>query len=152
MIIGSSVGFELRVIDEIERVKIETFVEETCGCTKVNGGPCSNVLAEKFPVIRAQCAEMDRASLDYVLLGELMASASTVIHRGHPSKERERFSYTYYHEGVKVYLVFTLNFISIIIRYVRKAFCFCMESKKIGSKYFKKATQFKVLMHGFMVI
>ena len=92
MIIGSSVRFELRVIDEIERVKIEKFVEETCGCTKVNGGPCSNVFTEKFPVVSAQCAEMDRASLDYVQLGELMASTntvSTVIHRGHLLKERD---------------------------------------------------------------
>ena len=102
--------FELRAIDEVEKVKIEKFIAETCGCKKVNDGPCSNILATKFPIIRAQCAELDRASLDYVLLGELMASintVSTVTHRGHPSKQRERCSYTYYHEGVKVYLFLT---------------------------------------------
>ena len=44
---------ELRAVDEEERRKIEEFVDKTCGCKKVNGGPCSIPLADKFGIVRA---------------------------------------------------------------------------------------------------
>lgn len=103
--IGTSSMFELRPIDEKEQRIVEEFLEKTCGCRNVNGGPCSVALAEKFLVARARCAELDKTSLDYVLLGQVMASMNTgtdIISRRRPSKERERNSYKYYHEGVKV--------------------------------------------------
>ena len=96
---------ELRAVDEEERRKIEEFVDKTCGCKKVNGGPCSIPLADKFGIVRARCAEMDKTSLDFIILGQLMALTSTssqVTSRRRPSTERVRKSYAYYHEGVQV--------------------------------------------------
>ena len=40
--------------------KIDHFVKQTCGCKNSNGGPCSDVLASKFSLLRAQCAELDK--------------------------------------------------------------------------------------------
>ena len=84
---------------------IENFVSNTCGCKKNNGGPCSAIFADKFYSVRAQCADLDKQSLDCVLLGQMMAlmNMSDEVHdRGHPSVPRQRYSYAYYHEGVKV--------------------------------------------------
>ena len=55
-------------------------------------------------MIRAQCAELDRASLDYVLLGQVMALTHTdlLLLTEVMVLNRERFSYSYYHEGIKV--------------------------------------------------
>ena len=98
-------ALELRLIDEEEMTKIDDFVKQTCGCKNSNGGPCSDVLASKFSLLRAQCAELDKTSLDYVMLGELMAMTKTsdITSRKRPSKLRERQSYDYSHEGVKVH-------------------------------------------------
>lgn len=58
-------ALELRPIDEEEMTKIDHFIKQTCGCKNNNGGPCSDVLASKFSLLRAQCAEVDKTSLDY---------------------------------------------------------------------------------------
>lgn len=83
---------ELRSIDENEIHKIEEFVRNSCGCKNDNGGPCSNVFsADKIGLVRAQCSELDKPSLDYVLLGQVMAftKTSSQLHgMRHVPKER----------------------------------------------------------------
>ena len=79
-------ALELRPIDEEEMTKIDHFIKQTCGCKNNNGGPCSDVLASKFSLLRAQCAELDKTSLDYVMLGELMAMTKTSDIRHHQQK------------------------------------------------------------------
>ena len=111
-----SIGFELRPLDEKEKNDIDNFISKTCGCKLYNGGPCSLLFANKFYSVRAQCADLDKASLDSVLLGEIMVlmNKSDKVHdRGRSSKTRDRCSCTYCHEGVKVYQVskLSLNFI-----------------------------------------
>ena len=131
-------ALELRPIHEEEMTKIDHFIKQTCGCKNNNGGPCSDVLASKFSLLRAQCAELDKTSLDYVMLEELMAMTKTsdITSRKHPSKTRERQSYDYCHEGVKVHhmhhSISTMNFyLVIMIRFVERLSYSCMVCKQV---------------------
>ena len=99
------VPLELMPLDMKEKNEIEKFVTNTCGCKMNNGGPCSDKFADKFYTVRAQCADLDKESLDLVLLGQIMALMNTseeITSRRRPSVTRQRYSYIYYHEGVKV--------------------------------------------------
>jgi hypothetical protein len=98
-------GIELRSVDVNEYNEIEQFVKMTCGCKLSNGGPCSNLFIEKFCEIRAQCQELNKESLDYILLGQIMALTNTsrqITSRKRSATQRFRQSYSYSHEGIKV--------------------------------------------------
>ena len=58
-----------------EEDKVANFTQSGCGSTLYYGDPCSTAFtADHLCNIRSHCQELDRSSLDLVLLGQIMAT------------------------------------------------------------------------------
>ena len=69
-----AVEVEPRPVDDEEEEKLREFVQKGCGCTTVNGGPCSLQFSlEHYLTMRANCAELSWGELNMALAGQLMA-------------------------------------------------------------------------------
>ena len=77
-----------------------------CGCTRLyKGQPCSSLfMPECYQEMRDNCAEMTKAELDNIVMGQIMAltncdeTTRSDSHR-HPGKQRERVKTIYYHKA-----------------------------------------------------
>ena len=97
------VKFEWSDADKKEEKEIEESVREGCGCEVLNGKPCSaQFTTSHYREMRNYCAELDRDSLDLVVLGQIMALTSTsemVIKR---KTERKKSTVLFRHLSQKV--------------------------------------------------
>ena len=95
-----------RGVDKIEKEKIAYFFETGCGCGSYRNGPCSRAFSiDHYESVRSQCQALDHSMLDFVFSRQIMASTSTsttIQHRGHQIKDREKPRTQFMHEGVKV--------------------------------------------------
>ena len=99
------VSLELSDIDLAENDKVAKFVSQTCGCKLHNGNPCSMAFpSEHIKGMRDQCSSLSHSSLDYVLIGQIMANTSTSNSVCHSrlQKKREVERSNYYHHGIRV--------------------------------------------------
>ena len=93
-------------LDVAEDNKVATFISNTCGCSSLKGQPCSTAFtADSIRVTRAQCQGLDHASLDFVLMGQIMAnttnSAQSLV--SGPTRTSRQKPYTkFYHQRIKV--------------------------------------------------
>ena len=77
-----------------------------CGCTRLyKGQPCSSLFTpDYYQEMRDNCAEMTKAELNNIIMGQIMALTNNDdttrpdAHR-HPGKQRERVKTTYYHKA-----------------------------------------------------
>ena len=77
-----------------------------CGCTRLyKGQPYSSLFTpEYYQEMRDNCAEMTKAELDNIVMGQIMAltncdeTTRSDSHR-HPGKQRERVKTIYYHKA-----------------------------------------------------
>ena len=92
-----------------ERQKVLDFFTKGCGCAIFKDRPCSGMFNYEYIYdFRSQCAELTRAELDMMLLGQLSAltdtseqSANSLVHRHSPAS-RQR-SYTHFlHRGKRI--------------------------------------------------
>ena len=99
------VGLKSRDIDIAEDEKVAKFISQTCGCALHDGNPCSMAFStEHISAIRDQCSSMSRSSLDFLLIGHIMANTSTsdFVHHSRLQKKREKERSNYYHHGIRV--------------------------------------------------
>ena len=76
-----------------EKERIERFLMEGCDCGR--RAPCCMLFSrEYYETLRAQCQELERSTLDMVIMGYLLGSLKNT------KSERQRI--TYYHRGHKV--------------------------------------------------
>ena len=71
------------------------FYDNTCGCSKADGKPCSTLFhLDHYEELRAQSYIMKHDELDLALMGSLMTTMhnqeDTVIHSRHKSVKRQR--------------------------------------------------------------
>ena len=96
----------MRSIDLREKEVIDRFLSDGCDCKK--GVPCHTLFTrEYYETVRAQCQELDRSTLDMVIMGYLLGSLNTSTEVARSSshrtpKERERQRLKYYHRGQMV--------------------------------------------------
>jgi len=90
------------------------FIEQTCGCKKAAGRPCSSQFSmEYYMERRAQASLLTRNELDLVMLGSVMSTTHTgenVTHGRHQPVKRQRPRVHYMHNGCEVCKV-TFGFI-----------------------------------------
>lgn len=102
-------------VEEMTDEKVcREFIEQTCGCKKASGRPCSSQFSvEYYFERRAQASLMTRNELDLVMLGSIMSSTRVdddVIHGRHKPVKRQRPRANYMHNGCVVCKV-TFGFI-----------------------------------------
>ena len=102
------------VEDLIDEKVCQAFIEQTCGCKKASGRPCSSQFSvEYYMERRAQASVMTRHELDLVMLGSIMCSTRAdddVTHGRHKPVKRQRPRANYMHNGCVVCKV-TFGFI-----------------------------------------
>ena len=89
------------------------FMEQTCGCKKIKGGPCSSQFPLEYYIERrAQASLLTRGELDLVMLGSAMCTTrmDDVAHGRHKTVSRKRPRAHYMHNGLEVCKV-TFGFI-----------------------------------------
>ena len=69
-----STSTDVRMVQSVEEITDEkvchAFIEQTCGCKKASGRPCSSQFSvEYYLECRAQASVMTRHELDLVMLG-----------------------------------------------------------------------------------
>ena len=97
-----AVEVEPRPVDDEEEEKLREFVQKGCGCTTVNGGPCSSQFSlEHYRTMRANCAELSWGELNMALAGQLMALTRDLESHSHPTG-RGRNGTRYNHHDLKV--------------------------------------------------
>ena len=80
----------------------EKFTEDTCGCTKADGKPCSTLFSlEHYIELRAQASFLTHDELDLVLMGSIMSTIMTddIAWRRHKPAKRSRIRQHYMHNG-----------------------------------------------------
>ena len=93
-----STSADVRMVQSVEEITDEkvcqAFIEQTCGCKKASGRPCSSQFSvEYYLECRAQATVMTRHELDLVMLGSIMCSTRAdddVIHGRHKPVKRQR--------------------------------------------------------------
>ena len=105
---NTSMMIEMRDEDEDEIRKVDAFLEKGCGCKLYNKKPCCLAFSrDHYCWIRDQCAAFDRSTLSTLIFGHVMATlntSSTTSGMRHSSKERERNTTVFMHEGRQVSL------------------------------------------------
>lgn len=72
--------YEGTIHDVEEEDKVANFTQSGCGCPLYYGGLCSAAFtADHLSNICSQCQELDRSFLDFVLLGQIMATNSQTL-------------------------------------------------------------------------
>ena len=80
----------------------EKFVQDTCGCTKADGKPCSSLFSmEHYLELRAQASFLTHDELDLVLMGSIMSTILTddVAWCRHKPAKRSRIRQLYMHNS-----------------------------------------------------
>ena len=96
-------SIEPRDIDTREEEMISLFVETGCGCQLYKKGPCIGAFTtDHIKTTRNSCAELDKESLDMLVLGHIVAMNVSSDLKKTTSKERLRSSSAYFHQGIKV--------------------------------------------------
>ena len=75
-----------------EETEVREFVSNTCGCNKLNSGPCSKYFTEdSAEEVRSRMLELSRDELDLVVLAQISAlSCSGELHGNtHGSKKKK---------------------------------------------------------------
>lgn len=114
-------------LDELD--KCSQFVRVTCGCTKANGKPCSNLFSEEhYADLRAQAAFLTHEQLDLVILGSVMATINTDdsrLHGRHKPAKRQKTTMIFMHHGHHLCSK-TYNFLHGLgthrVKFVRKSY------------------------------
>ena len=95
--------------DVNETKAIDNFIREGCDCIRgAKVTPCYTLFTrEYYENMRSQCQELDRNTLDMVIMGYLLGSMSDSQHTNRECshrapKQRERQRFKYYHKGLKV--------------------------------------------------
>ena len=95
-------------LEREERVLVEKFLSDGCGCDVVNGGCSSTFTADSLESNRGECSELTRAELDMALLGQLSAftnNSTLIVHSTkdrHPPISRQRSYRVFWHGGRRV--------------------------------------------------
>lgn len=102
-----TVPLELREVDREENDVVRSFEKNGCGCKKIHGKPCSQVIDLAQAVdYRRQCQEMTRDELDLTVKVQLSAHrknlSTAALDEKRKTKERERPSQTFYSFGTQV--------------------------------------------------
>ena len=87
----------------VEKRRCEQFIMKTCGCTKVDGKPCSDLFsAQHYTDLRAQATLLTHEQLDLVIMGSIMSTTNAsddVIHGRHKPAKRQKTCIAYMHSG-----------------------------------------------------
>lgn len=89
------------------------FIQQTCGCKRACGRPCSSLFSKEYYVERrAQASLLTRSELDLVMLGSIMSTTRTddITHGRHQPVKRQRARAQYMHNGHEICKV-TFGFI-----------------------------------------
>ena len=86
-----------------------SFMASECGCSKVNGKPCSKQFSLEYVAsVRATCAELSHSELDMAVMGQLMAGMNTSptvsVVAWHKEDERDKVYTALSHQGKPVCL------------------------------------------------
>lgn len=109
---GEGDGRTTRPVVDDESVCKE-FIEQTCGCKRANGRPCSSLFSLDYYIERrAQACLLTRNELDLVMLGSIMSTTriDDVTHGRHKPVKRQRPRACYMHNGCEICKV-TFGFI-----------------------------------------
>ena len=94
------------LVDEKENALCKKFTENTCGCKKINGRPCSTQFSAEYIIeMRAQASLLTHDELDMVILGSLMTTlnrSENIVDGRHKPKKRERDYSDYTHNCLSV--------------------------------------------------
>ena len=89
-----------------DEIVCREFIEQTCGCKKASGRPCSSQFSlEYYFERRAQASLLTRNELDLIMLGSIMSSTrvdNDVVHGRHKPIKRQRPRANYMHNGCVV--------------------------------------------------
>ena len=79
------------------------FLLKTCGCSKVNGNPCSSLFTvQHYTDLRAQASLLTHEQLDLVIMGSIMSTTNVTddnIHGHHRPAKRQKTCIGYMHNG-----------------------------------------------------
>ena len=76
--VANVVPVQKRTIDEKEEKPINTFLNEGCGCHLVKGEPCFRLFSKQhYESMRNSCFELDQDALDFLLIGQIMATSGS---------------------------------------------------------------------------
>ena len=93
-------------LDASEEEKISQFILKTCGCSFFNGTSCSAAFTyENIKQMRADCQGLNHSSLDYVVMGQIIANttnSSQSLIAGTTTTERKKTYSKFYHRGIRV--------------------------------------------------
>ena len=90
----------------LEDRRCEEFLSKTCGCSKVNGKPCSSLFTvQHYTDLRAQASLLTHEQLDLVIMGSIMSATNVTddnIHGHHRPAMRQKTCIGYMHNGQKL--------------------------------------------------
>ena len=98
--------FEFSEVDKSERVKVEAFLSQGCGCTHGDQGkPCSTTIkTEEIIDCRNNCFELSSSELDLVILGTIHSSLNCdeASNSGRAEKKRQRTRMSFYYHSHRI--------------------------------------------------
>ncbi len=102
----SSVSMEDRDIDVQEAETVAAFCDQGCGCSLLDGAPCSRQFSlQHYKDMRSDTAELSWGELNMALMGQVMALTcceETVRRVHHLPSERQRNTTLFQHHGLPV--------------------------------------------------
>jgi hypothetical protein len=105
--LNSNVVTEPTGYDKQYRDNVESFINKTCGCTKLYGKPCSTVINNDDLIsLHEYCSSLERDELDLVIQSALFThrqnGPKTSSVSRHQQKDRQRPSQKFFIKGVEV--------------------------------------------------
>lgn len=98
--------FEISDSDKREAQCVHDFYENTCGCSRLYGKPCSSIVDRNvLNDYRNVCLETDKSELDMLIKVQLFHhrnNSSETSAKKHKTKERERVRQVYHFSGIQV--------------------------------------------------
>lgn len=98
--------FEISESDKREAQCVHDFYENTCGCSRLYGKPCSSIVDRNvLNDYRNVCLETDKSELDMLIKVQLFHhrnNSSETSAKKHKTKERERVRQVYHFSGIQV--------------------------------------------------
>ena len=93
---GGLSGLEPRELDVEEVQAVQHFIDNTCGCSKKQGAPCSGYFDEKqYADARMSMAELETDQLDLVILSQINAHHGRLVrHRAEIQRSTRVKEYT----------------------------------------------------------
>ena len=100
------------LVDEKENALCRKFTENTCGCKKINGRPCSTQFSAEYIIeMRAQASLLTHDELDMVILGSLMTTlnrSENIVDGRHKPKKITLTTHTTASQFVQSPLAFSM--------------------------------------------